>query len=95
MLEDQSALAPPDACEAALEGAGFEVIDWIDRTAFAKHFFVDLAAAQSRASGPPPLGLHLVVSHGTTRKVGRMVSHIEGGLTPRLTHEACHGGLMS
>ena len=79
-LEDQSALAPPEAYEAALEAAGFEVMARIDRTPFAKQFFANLAAAQSRASGPPPLGLHLVMGEDTALKVRHMVQNIEGGL---------------
>ena len=51
---DQSALTSPETYEAALKSAGFEVSDRIDRTAFAKQFFADLAAAQSRSDGPPP-----------------------------------------
>ena len=77
---DQSALASPETYEAALRSAGFEVTDTIDRTAFAKQFFADLAAAQSRASGPPPLGLHLVMGDDTALKVRHMVRNIEHGL---------------
>lgn len=77
---DQSALAPPETYEAALTSVGFELIDRIDRTAFAKQFFADLAAAQSRVDGPPPLGLHLIMGDDTALKVKHMVRNIEGGL---------------
>ena len=77
---DQSALAPPETYEAALKSVGFEVTDRIDRTSFAKEFFADLAAAQSRADGPPPLGLHLVMGENTALKVQHMVRNIEGGV---------------
>jgi len=77
---DQSALAPPETYEEALRSAGFEVTDRIDRTAFAKQFFADLAAAQSRADGPPPLGLHLIMGDDTALKVQNMVRNIESGL---------------
>lgn len=59
---------------------GFELAERIDRTAFAKQFFADLAAAQSRADGPPPLGLHLVMGDNTALKVQHMVQNIKGGL---------------
>ncbi len=76
---DQSALAAPEAYEAALNTAGFDVVDRIDRTAFARKFFADLAAAQDRADGPPPLGLHLVMGDDTALKVRHMVRNIEAG----------------
>ena len=78
--EDQSALAPPETYEAALKSVGFEVGESIDRTAFAKQFFADLAAAQSQADGPPPLGLHLIMGGDTALKVRHMVQNIESGL---------------
>ncbi len=77
---DQSALAPPETYETALRSVGFELRERIDRTAFAKQFFADLAAAQSRADGPPPLGLHLIMGDDTALKVQHMVRNIEGGL---------------
>ncbi len=77
---DQSSLASPETYEAALKSVGFEVSDRIDRTEFAKQFFADLAAAQSRADGPPPLGLHLIMGDDTALKVQHMVRNIAGGL---------------
>ena len=57
------------------------MINKIDRTAFAKQFFADLAAAQSRANGPPPLGLHLIMGGDTALKVRHMVpKNIQAGL---------------
>lgn len=77
---DQSALAPPETYEAALKSVGFELTNRINRTVFAKQFFEDLAAAQSRADGPPHLGLHLIMGDDTAIKVQNMVRNIEGGL---------------
>ena len=77
---DQSALVSPETYATALEAAGFELTNTIDRTAFAKQFFADLAAAQAQASGPPPLGLHLVMGDETALKVRHMVRNIERGL---------------
>jgi ubiquinone/menaquinone biosynthesis C-methylase UbiE len=78
--EGQSALAPPETYEAALKSVGFEVGERIDRTAFAKQFFADLAAAQANAEGPPPLGLHLIMGDDTALKVRHMVQNIKAGL---------------
>ena len=80
LSRDQSALASPETYEAALKSMGFEVSDRIDRTAFAKQFFADLAAAQSQAGGPPPLGLHLIMGDDTALKVQHMVRNIQSGL---------------
>lgn len=77
---EQSALAPPETYEAALKSMGFEITGRIDRTAFAKQFFADLAAAQSDTGGPPPLGLHLVMGEETALKVRHMVQNIQKGL---------------
>ncbi|WP_171241465.1 class I SAM-dependent methyltransferase [Ruegeria sp. HKCCA5491] len=86
---DQSALAPPETYEAALNSVGFEVSDRIDRTEFAKQFFADLAAAQSSADGPPPLGLHLIMGDDTALKVQHMVRNIAGGLIAPIELHAC------
>ena len=77
---DQSALASPETYEAALKSFGFEVSERIDRTAFAKQFFADLAAAQSQTGGPPALGLHLIMGDDTALKVQHMVRNIRSGL---------------
>lgn len=77
---DQSALASPESYEAALQSAGFSLSNRIDRTAFAKQFFADIAAAQSHADGPPPLGLHLIMGDDTAIKVQHMVKNIQAGL---------------
>ncbi|WP_050605662.1 class I SAM-dependent methyltransferase [Ruegeria sp. 6PALISEP08] len=86
-----SALDPPETYEAALKSVGFEVGERIDRTAFAKQFFADLAAAQSLADGPPPLGLHLIMGDDTALKVRHMVQNIESGLiAPIELHARLH-----
>ena len=77
---DQGALASPETYESALKSVGFEVTDRIDRTAFAKQFFADLAAAQANADGPPPLGLHLIMGDDTAVKIRHMIGNIKSGL---------------
>ena len=76
---DQSALDRPDAYRDALTGAGFEIVAETDRTSFAQAFFARLAAAQAGASGPPPLGLHLVMGDTTAVKVRHMTEAIADG----------------
>jgi len=88
----QSALASPETYEAALKSAGFDVTGRIDRTAFAKQFFSDLAAAQNNADGPPALGLHLIMGDNTALKVQHMVKNIQAGLIAPIE---IHGRLPS
>lgn len=77
---NQSALASPQVYESALQSAGFQITERIDRTAFAKQFFANLAAAQNSTNGPPPLGLHLIMGDDTALKVRHMVKNIQAGL---------------
>lgn len=88
----QSALASPETYEAALKSAGFDVTGRIDRTAFAKQFFSDLAAAQNNADGPPALGLNLIMGDNTALKVQHMVKNIQAGLIAPIE---IHGRLPS
>ena len=62
-----------------MNSVGSEFADRIDRSAFTKQFFADLAAAQSRADGPPPLGPHLIMGDDTALKVQHISRNIEGG----------------
>ncbi|SHH47632.1 class I SAM-dependent methyltransferase [Marivita hallyeonensis] len=87
-----SALASPETYEAALKSVGFDIVDRIDRTAFAKQFFADLATAQKQADGPPPLGLHLVMGADTAVKVRHMVKNVETGLIAPIELHARMGG---
>jgi ubiquinone/menaquinone biosynthesis C-methylase UbiE len=74
-----SALAKPSAYREALKGAGFALESEQDRTGFAKEFFAALAASQTAAAGPPPLGLHLVMGPETKTMVANMVQNIADG----------------
>ena len=55
-----SFLATPDALRHLLEAAGLRTESWRDTTAAGRAFFAT-ALARSAASGPPPLGLHLLL----------------------------------
>ncbi|NNL84214.1 MAG: class I SAM-dependent methyltransferase [Myxococcales bacterium] len=72
----ESAVATPDAYRAALESAGFKVSAERNRREFAIAFFEALAARAGGASGPPPLGLHLVMGKDTPIKVANVMENI-------------------
>ena len=64
-----SFLRTPDATRSMLEAAGFRVIEWVDNSAAA---LIEAAAerAQMRAaSGPPVLGIHLIVGPSAREKL--------------------------
>lgn len=75
---EQSALSAPQIYRDALRGAGFKLQSETDRSDFAKEFFARLADRQSKADGPPVLGLHLVMGPDTAIKIRNMVSAIHG-----------------
>ena len=74
-----SALASPEQYRAALVEAGFEIVSEIDRTSFAEDFFAAQAAAQATVSGPPALGLHLVIGSDVKTIIGNMVANLKQG----------------
>lgn len=76
---DTSALATPEDYRAALAGAGFEVTGERDRRAFAAEFFADLRKRTEAASGPPPLGLHILLGETAALKVRNMVDNVAAG----------------
>ena len=46
-------------------------------------FFADLRAKTAAASGPPPLGLHVLMGKNTPEKVQNMIDNISnGGIAP-------------
>ena len=55
-----SFLAKPDEMRGLLETAGFRIEGWRDTTAAGRAFF-ETALARIAESGPPPLGLHLLL----------------------------------
>ncbi|MEM7357019.1 MAG: methyltransferase domain-containing protein [Acidobacteriota bacterium] len=71
-----SALASPEDYKAALEAAGFRVTAERNRRDFALDFFAQLRAKTAAASGPPPLGLHILMGSSAPAKLGNMVSNI-------------------
>ena len=55
-----SFLATPDEMQQLLEAAGFRIESWRDTTAAGRVFF-ETVLARIAESGPPPLGLHLLL----------------------------------
>jgi sarcosine/dimethylglycine N-methyltransferase len=54
-----SFLLTPEAMRAALEAAGFDIVDWTDGTAAARDWFAERRKAATPA--PQPLGLHVAM----------------------------------
>lgn len=73
---DGSAVESPEAYAAMLEAAGFRVTTIRDRRDFALDFFATLRAANAATSGPPPLGLHILMGESAKTKIGNMIDNI-------------------
>ncbi len=65
-----SFLATPDEMRRLLEAAGLRIESWRDTTA-AGHAFFEAGLAKAAAEGPPPLGIHLLLSDFRTRAAER------------------------
>jgi len=76
---ETSFLAEPHVYRQALEAAGFRVRHERNRRDFAIEFFRRMRA-QAAQSGPPPLGLHLVMGIDAPQKIANMVAAVERGL---------------
>ena len=61
-----SFLATPDEMRRLLEAAGLRIEGWRDTTAASLAFF-EAGLAKAAAEGPPPLGIHLLLSDFRTR----------------------------
>jgi SAM-dependent methyltransferase len=59
---ETSFLVTPEAMRAVLTEQGFRVVSWIDGTEAGIAWFQAQQKAQSEATAPPPLGLHIAVS---------------------------------
>jgi ubiquinone/menaquinone biosynthesis C-methylase UbiE len=74
-----SFLATPETYHRALKAAGFEINSERNRREFGIEFFHRMQA-RIRESGPPPLGLHILMGQDAPTKVANMLSNIEQGL---------------
>ena len=62
-----------------LENTGFQVLKQRSRRDFAIGFFRGMRA-QAAQSGPPPLGLHILMGSTAAQKVANMIDNLERGL---------------
>lgn len=75
-----SSVASPGAYKAALEAAGFRIVAERNRRDFALEFFAQLQAKAAKASGPPPLGLHILMGDTAPVKFNNMIANISRNL---------------
>jgi SAM-dependent methyltransferase len=78
-VPETSFVAPPEDYRAAAEAAGFTVEAERARREFALEFFAKQTAILRAKSGPPPLGLHLVMGPEAPQMIANMVANIEAG----------------
>jgi len=76
---ETSFVARPEQYRQALLAAGFTVLAERNRLEFAIAFFEQLRARTSAASGPPPLGLHILMGSSAAPKVQNMIANVAGG----------------
>ena len=76
--ESTSFVGSVDEYSSALEEAGFEIIDVVEKRDVALKFFEAIKARLANG-GPPPLGLHIVMGSDAKTKVGNMHANVEKG----------------
>ena len=77
--EGLSSVATPDAYKEALQLAGFELVAERNRRQFAIEFFETMRAKMAAASGPPPLGIHLVMGNDAPVKMANLLVSLKAG----------------
>jgi ubiquinone/menaquinone biosynthesis C-methylase UbiE len=77
---ETSFLATPREYRRALAGAGFEICQERDRSAFAVEFFRQVVARAAEAGGPPPLGTHLLIGPDAPQKLANVMCNLDQGL---------------
>ncbi len=73
-----SFLAAPEDYRQALRASRFEVLEETDKSELALEFFTNLKARLA-TSGPPPLGLHIVMGKEAPQKVANMFAALRAG----------------
>lgn len=74
--EEISFLATQEETQADIQAAGLTVTNWEDKTALTLDWFKSAMAAM-KASGPPPVGLHLLMSGDAPARLGNVVRNLE------------------
>jgi len=65
----------------ALTSAGFEILAYRDRRAFAMEFFDEARRKAAQREGPPPLGVHIAMGGDAPTKIKNMVDSLVAGST--------------
>lgn len=76
---DTSALATREEYVAALELAGFNIVNIRDRRGFAAEFFAETRRRMEQSGGIPPLGVHIAMGESAPVKIKNMVENIASG----------------
>ncbi len=76
---ETSFLEPPETYRAALTAAGFSIIAERSRAAFAREVFAAQRARQA-VSGPPPLGVQIVMGPQAAQKVANLIGLLDRGV---------------
>jgi SAM-dependent methyltransferase len=74
-----SFLEPPQAYRDALARAGFVLEAEHDRAPLAREAFAEMRARLKR-SGPPAMGLHVLIGPGAKERMANVAAALEGGL---------------
>ncbi|MBI2203304.1 MAG: methyltransferase domain-containing protein [Candidatus Rokubacteria bacterium] len=75
---DESAISflePPDAVQQTLADVGLRVLDWEDKSVHSRIWFAGVLE-RSKASGPPPLGIHLLMGPTARTKIENIVRNL-------------------
>lgn len=75
-----SFLATPGELREAIRTSGFEVVEWVDDSAWAKDWFTELGSRLA-AAGPRPLSLPALLADGPARLLNFAVALSEGTVT--------------
>lgn len=73
-----SFLATPETARDILEAVGFEITHWEEKTRQSLEWF-SAAIEKIKVSGPPPLGIHLLMGPTAKLKLENMVRNLEEG----------------
>ncbi len=77
--EKTSFLKSPAEMSALLDGAGFDIMYEENRGEMAAAFFQKISSGNSENSGPPPLGVHIVMGKDAPLKVKNTMKNIVAG----------------
>ena len=77
----------PERYREVLTSAGLEVISERDRRD--RYWFFRQMKARIAASGPPPLGLHILMGEDAPIKTGNMLRNLEAGCSAPVEMIAC------